>query len=320
MKRINKKYLIIVFTSLVIFIVTPFAIFRFVNNDWIMGSIDSLIVVSMLTTLMLAYKSSNIQIASTILAICSVIAAIASVYGKGVANIYWIYPVTVAAYYLLSPKQAILMMLFTLGAVSPVLYYGLQTVDLIAVVSSLLLTCLIGFIFATSAKFQRFELSRLASMDPLTSVGNRRALDQKLSELLLIQKKQPFTVCLIVLDLDHFKLINDENGHSVGDQILVQVAKVIEARIRVTDSLYRFGGEEFVIVLLDLNLCSAEKLAEELRHLVENDNLLPDKPVTISLGVAEYEENESSEMWFQRADRALYNAKQNGRNRVCLAN
>jgi diguanylate cyclase (GGDEF)-like protein len=124
---------------------------------------------------------------------------------------------------------------------------------------------------------------------------------------------------MLLLDLDHFKKVNDLHGHAVGDQILKRVTEIINLRIRVTDSLYRIGGEEFVVVLESQDATRAAHLAEQLRTLIQANELVPDRPVTISLGVAELTEDETASSWIGRADEALYRAKRSGRNTTSIA-
>ncbi|MEO1576823.1 MAG: GGDEF domain-containing protein, partial [Pseudomonadota bacterium] len=113
--------------------------------------------------------------------------------------------------------------------------------------------------------------------------------------------------------------INDEHGHDVGDDILVAVTSLVLDRIRVTDKLYRIGGEEFVIVVDgDLDGVAA-RLAEELRALIEQANMPARCRVTASIGLAQLKESESQREWLRRADEALYVAKNSGRNRVSVA-
>ena len=134
-----------------------------------------------------------------------------------------------------------------------------------------------------------------------------------------MRRRQPTTASLIMLDLDHFKAVNDAHGHATGDQILKSLASIVELRIRMTDSLFRIGGEEFVIVLEGQDRAAARHLAEQLRTLVEANELVPDHGVTISLGVAELEDDESVLKWLERADEAMYDAKRRGRNVTRLA-
>jgi diguanylate cyclase (GGDEF)-like protein len=123
----------------------------------------------------------------------------------------------------------------------------------------------------------------------------------------------------LLIDLDHFKQVNDAFGHAVGDQILVNLTEVVNLRIRVTDSLYRIGGEEFVVVVEGQGLEKAQHLAEQLRTLVEANELGPQHSVTISLGVAELGKDETADNWLRRADDALYCAKRAGRNATSVA-
>jgi diguanylate cyclase (GGDEF)-like protein len=123
----------------------------------------------------------------------------------------------------------------------------------------------------------------------------------------------------LLLDLDHFKKVNDAHGHAVGDQTLKRVTEIINLRIRVTDSLYRIGGEEFVVVLEGQDAMHAKHLAEQLRTLIQANELVPDQPVTISTGVAEIAQDETASSWLGRADGALYRAKHAGRNTTSIA-
>ena len=95
---------------------------------------------------------------------------------------------------------------------------------------------------------QSEQLSLLIRKDPLTGVGNRRALEEKLDEYTASQQRTKIVASLIMIDLDHFKNINDVYGHIVGDQVLIKLTEIINSRIRISDNLYRFGGEEFVII------------------------------------------------------------------------
>jgi len=131
------------------------------------------------------------------------------------------------------------------------------------------------------------------------------------------RKKQP--MCLILLDLDHFKRINDNYGHLIGDDILVAISKLLINNTRVLDTFYRYGGEEFIIAPLFVDLKAAGEIAEKLRVIVENYIFPSTISVTISLGVAQFQEGEKPADWINRADSALYLAKNSGRNKVCLA-
>ena len=299
--------------------ITPFTIIRFINSEWLLAIVDLLVSLCMAVIFVYVYKTRKTEIPGIILSSFTIFSAVVSVYIKGAMNAYWLFPAIVAAYYLLPRKLAIVITFIILILISLHLYDQLPGVELAAFAATLLMTSFFGFFFSINIEEKHKKLTQLATKDSLTGAGNRRALDQKLNELINTQSRKETTVSLILLDIDHFKSINDEHGHIVGDQILVHIANIIEGRIRVTDSLFRFGGEEFVIVPLELNLESTRKLAEQLRTLVENYALIPENPVTISLGVAEYKQGETAETWLERADEALYRAKHEGRNCVRTA-
>jgi diguanylate cyclase (GGDEF)-like protein len=166
------------------------------------------------------------------------------------------------------------------------------------------------------------ELERLSFQDPLTGVYNRRYLDQHFAELLEVSDLQNRTVCVAMLDLDHFKHINDQFSHLIGDQVLRQTAQLILGNVRKSDVVARFGGEEFVIILLNTNLEAAYLLCERLRKSIEEfvwQRLDTQLKVTISAGLAAAKPSETVEQLLTRADQLLYRAKQNGRNQIILA-
>ena len=155
-------------------------------------------------------------------------------------------------------------------------------------------------------------LARAASVDDLTGLMNRRVGQLQLAHVL--QSEAPAS-CLLV-DLDHFKSINDTHGHSTGDSVLQRVSKVMRQSCRSSDTLCRWGGEEFLIILENTRTDSAIRVAEHIRRSVERRTRHDDVPVTISVGVAQHAPGEGLDMWLSRADEALYHAKHGGRNRV----
>ena len=169
--------------------------------------------------------------------------------------------------------------------------------------------------------FERQRLEREANVDVLTGLHNRRWLDENLNRSIQRHKFNNSPMSIIMLDIDRFKHFNDNFGHAAGDAVLAGVAKVIASKLRPTDLAARYGGEEFVVILPETPLDGALIAAERLRGEVAKPNIVNkergDLPsVTVSLGVAELDCEESAEQLLKRADTALYAAKNNGRNRV----
>lgn len=183
--------------------------------------------------------------------------------------------------------------------------------------SSLLLSKATDRIYELSQK-----LKILAHQDDLTGMMNRRALLEATQSLLVLAARQGWPVAFIMLDLDHFKRINDTWGHATGDATLRQVADILKERLRSSDLLGRIGGEEFLVVLPQAGLNDACALAEDLRATVERQRptnpAQPPVQVTVSLGVtvAEAPQKESMDDYLMQADQALYCSKRNGRNQV----
>lgn len=160
------------------------------------------------------------------------------------------------------------------------------------------------------------RLERLAATDHLTGAWNRAHFDRTI--LAEIERsaglRQPLS--LVLLDLDRFKAINDEHGHAVGDLVLQGLVALIGSNLRSSDDLFRWGGEEFVVLVRHAGYRKAERVAEKIRGLVQQHVFAGARSVTLSAGVAEWLEGERPESWFARLDRILYAAKLGGRNRV----
>ncbi len=160
-----------------------------------------------------------------------------------------------------------------------------------------------------------------AYQDGLTKIPNRLAYDDRLKEEFARWKRFDHPVSLLVWDIDKFKAINDTYGHQEGDKILRSVAAMLQDHIRETDFLARYGGEEFVIILPGAQMRYAKKVAEKLRKLIETMPLVIDKKtihITMSCGISEFREGDSPNHVFSRADKALYSAKEAGRNAVVI--
>jgi diguanylate cyclase len=294
--------------------VLPFAILRYMQGAWAAAVMDTLIVVGFFAFGTYVYLTQRVRVASVAIALICSAGVLATVYVVGPQQVYWAFPALIGIFYLLRPREAVVLAIVTLLALIPVLLPAADSQETTTVVVTFVVTSMIALAFSLITNRQREQLLVLATKDPLTGAGNRRGLDAKVGEVVNSFKRTGTRSSLVLLDLDHFKKVNDIHGHAVGDQILKSVTEIINLRIRVTDSLYRIGGEEFIVVLEGADLHKAVHLAEQLRTLVDANELVPDHAVTISLGVAELKGGESPNDWLHRADEALYRAKDAGRN------
>ncbi len=163
---------------------------------------------------------------------------------------------------------------------------------------------------------------RNARKDTLTGLYSRRYMDEQLPGLMKAHRRNRQALSLLIIDLDHFKAINDNHGHLVGDEVLWRVAEAVRATVRTADSAVRYGGEEFCVILPGTDAPEAAHVGERVRRSISRlnlDSLSPGLRVTASVGVATLEEDEELHEWLQRADLALYAAKHGGRNQVHIA-
>jgi diguanylate cyclase (GGDEF)-like protein len=166
------------------------------------------------------------------------------------------------------------------------------------------------------------ELNLHANTDVLTGIHNRRYIVEQFEKMYSKATRYHSACSVLLIDVDHFKKVNDLHGHLVGDQVLIDVAQLLQHALRDSDLIGRYGGEEFLALLPMTNLMEAQVLAERLREKVANSETIKTQhrfSVTVSIGVAQITERDSQKQLIQRADEALYRAKAAGRNRVELA-
>ena len=169
---------------------------------------------------------------------------------------------------------------------------------------------------------QYLQAMQTAARDALTGVGNRTALEITAEREIALARRNMQPSALLVIDIDHFKRVNDEYGHHAGDAVLIETTRQLKLNCRDSDSIFRFGGEEFVVLLSQTDEIGALAIAERIRHAIDAMRVPYEGHsirVTASIGVARLNPGEGFPGWFDRADRALYLAKQAGRNRVIRA-
>jgi diguanylate cyclase (GGDEF)-like protein len=187
---------------------------------------------------------------------------------------------------------------------------------------SFVVTLLVVFLIHLAFSRYQWRLEEMASTDKLTGLLNRHAFTILIGKLLAEYRRAPQPIAILMVDIDHFKGINDKHGHLAGDTVLEKVAQVLQNGLRASDLAVRWGGEEFLLVLKSCDLAEAQRIAESLRQKIEVTSITVSGqpvPVTVSIGVSLYDSVESSGQAVDRADAALYQAKNAGRNRVRVA-
>ena len=210
------------------------------------------------------------------------------------------------------------------GAIQAKLRANLYLVTTLALLTTGLLMGLVVFFFRQLMRKlaeARRQLETLAITDPLTGLFNRRQIIARFEEECERARRSGVGLCCIMLDVDHFKRVNDTWGHQKGDEVLVMIATQARAALRSYDVLGRYGGEEFIALLPGTDLETARMVAERLRLAIQGTVLLrtaagEPQPTTISLGLSRWQAGDTVETLVHRADQALYRAKAEGRNRV----
>lgn len=198
----------------------------------------------------------------------------------------------------------------------------IQRVFIVNIIISAIVTLLILALTLFAVNRYQRRLLAIAGTDSLTGLLNRQAFEIVFQQAILDSERRGSALSTILFDIDFFKLVNDNHGHLAGDRILQKIAALTKEAVRESDIVTRWGGEEFLILLQDCPLQQATTIAEKLRHIIaSHDFELPGSALslTASMGVAEYENRETLNSFFARADTALYQAKAEGRNRIVVS-
>lgn len=299
--------------------ITPFAIFRFAQGDLLAGTVDTIIMLGIVTAMLYAWITGDTRRSGFFLAIiaCAGGATVASMLGT--IGLFWLYPPFITSFFLTSPRLAVIINLATLLGLM-MFNIGFQSFEyMLSFATTAIVVSACAYIFALRNETQRVRLEQLAILDPLTGIKNRRAMEQELKTAVAFHQRSELSYALAILDLDHFKQVNDNYGHAVGDEVLLDCTQIILKHTRKTDQLFRFGGEEFVLLLPGVDDYGMRSVMRNVHRVLRRDLKSPGGPVTASYGLALLQDDDTRDTWLERADEALYRAKENGRDQVVVA-
>ena len=305
-------------TTVLVVILIPFIANTFYQQRHLIGIFASITALVLLANILSLYKRKKFIIEPGIVTLTMIPGVIAVVYQMNLVGILWSYPVLVMLFFIHERKLALIFGSLLIVSILPLVYNELGPEIAIRILVTMSMIAIFANIFLKFLEQQQDYLNLMVITDPLTGAYNRRYFDERL-KLAHGLRNRDVEVSMIMLDIDHFKLINDEFGHKSGDRVLKLFVELISTRIRETDALFRIGGEEFAILVGNAKIDIAENLAEELRRLIENSKFIDNKSVTCSMGIAALNKDETTDSWIRRADNALYKAKDKGRNRIELA-
>ena len=303
--------------------ITPYAVYRLLTGNYLVGIADTIIVFSTLGAVYYAWtKHDTVKPGIYLASVFSFGATVISI-NLGVNGLFWIYPLILFNFFMVTPGKALLATLLVLASLvgHAVLVPGSVFESHYQMVSFLvtgMMASVLSFIFAYRTGIQREKLQVMATQDPLTGARNRRAMNDELKIAVTSHRRHRHSYGLLLMDLDHFKQINDRCGHHAGDQVLIAFVEIMQRASRNEDRLFRFGGEEFLLLLPNTDLTGLHSAAQNLIKRVAEELRSPIGPVTVSIGGAVLQSGEHWESWLQRADASLYQAKRAGRNCVII--
>ena len=299
--------------------ITPFVILRFVEGNPLAGFVDLGILSGIVGSLAYAWITGDTYRSGMFLAIiiCAGAVTVGAVMGE--AGLFWIFPCLVTTFFLVSSRLAAILNLLSVLALMSIETAFSSTVQLWTFATTATVVSACAYVFAYRNQDQRERLEHLATIDPLTGVKNRRSMDEELDAAAANAERSGLPYALVMLDIDHFKKINDVYGHGVGDNVLTDLVALIEHNTRKSDQLFRYGGEEFVLLLPGVDGSSLQTVMNNLQQVLRKHLKYPGGPVTSSFGVALLGHGERVESWLARADEALYQAKEAGRDRIVFA-
>lgn len=296
-----------------------FAAYRALHGQWPAAAVDFGIVMLIGLSVIHALRSGNTAGPGAFLCATNSLGCAVACYVIGPASLPWVYLVLMTNFLIAGPRLALvfnLLLTVALMLMPRMLELPVERFSAAAVAA---LVTLFAWLSALRVSNEQQELEVLASLDALTGLPNRRMMEQALEGAVARHRAGDRSHGLLIVDIDHFKEVNDTHGHAAGDAAIADLAAILKFEMRKYDRVFRFGGEEFV-VLLDVDtrhdLWTA---SERLRLAVRNGLRGPGGRITVSLGGAMAGEEDRWQEWFSMADEALYRAKNSGRDSTVIA-
>lgn len=304
--------------------ITPYTVYRLLEGNWWVGLVDAFLVVSTALAVIYAWKSGNTIRPGQFLAIIYSAGAVLVSIKLGVNGLFWFYTLILFNFFVVPPLQSAVA---TVSALAVICIYGYlhpgavfeSHYQMTSFAVTSLIASLFASVFAYRGRRQRAQLSELAGLDPLTRAGNRRTMDSELDIAFADYQRYHSLYGMLVLDLDHFKEVNDLYGHKAGDRTLIDFVNVIRQSCRQSDRLFRMGGEEFVLLMPLQDPEGLELAAYHIRANVSEQLRSPGGSVTVSIGGCLLHGHASWADWMHEADECLYQAKEQGRDRYVIS-
>ena len=301
------------------FALALFAAYRALHGQWVAASIDFSIVALICAPVFYAMRTGNAAGPGAFMCAANSLGCAVACYVIGPASLPWVYLVLMTNFFIAGPRQALAFNLLLTFVLLLLPHLFALPIDRMSAVVAAALVTLFAYLFALRVSSDHQVLEELASLDALTGLPNRRMMESALEEAVALHRIGKRNHGLLIADIDHFKEVNDTHGHAAGDAAIADLAAILKFEMRKHDKVFRFGGEEFVVLLEVDSREDLRAAGERLRQAVRSALRGPGGRITISLGGAMVGEEERWQEWFSLADEALYRAKNNGRDSSVIA-
>ncbi len=312
--------MVTLFSLCALLIIGSFAIYRFLTGDFVIAGADSLVVLTFLALTLLSWQPRWARLATNLTAVVASTAALGMVALLDVSSM-WVFTAVVGSFLMSERRIALLSSIIMVASVAFLPGSFESSVEQLTFVAVAIMLGMFSLIFSARVDTQHGKLTELAERDGLTGAYNRRSLDRHLSSLVMLHTRPSEHHCLALMDVDNFKQINDTHGHDAGDQALITLSRLIQENTREKDRFYRYGGEEFVLLMPRTTMEGATVALAHLQRQIPEAAIGPDgQQFTMSFGLAGLRKGESAEQWLNRADQALLQAKRAGKNQIQRSN
>lgn len=296
-----------------------FGVYRFLEGAILAAAVDFTVSAAISILVVYALRSGNTERTGVALCIVDTFACILACLTIGAIAVHWHYVVLVTNFFITSRRIALIANLLLTAFVLIILGPSQTPILSVSIAASGALVTLFTYFFATRIKVDRNRLEEIASVDVLTGLSNRRTMEQALSHAMELHRTEGVAYGLIILDIDDFKQVNDEHGHAAGDAVLQDLAEILGRQMRKQDNVFRFGGEEFVVLVEVSKVDELRVAAERIRLAIRASLNGPAGLITVSVGAALLGAEENWQEWFSLADAALYRAKTAGRDQSMIS-
>lgn len=299
-----------------IFFLFPYSANHLIQGRYAMALLTLAIVILSAVNALLIRRRKKTLLPFAYFYVVILATLVAGLFLQGSTIVFWYYPFAFIVLSIATHKHARIMLLLSAALLIPSAFYAIDLPFAVRFAVTYTMVCILGDIVVGLLDKVQAQQVKLVITDPLTGAYNRRSMLSRLGEAAESCRRGIGSASLIAIDIDNFKKINDSLGHEAGDTALKGLVTTLLQRKRKLDEVFRTGGEEFIVLAHNIEPGQSIPFAESLRAAVEHSEILTGQPITVSIGVVDYANDENIDNWIRRADQNLYEAKARGRNCV----